>query len=225
MGFEYDPTNPLNKDLWKGQAQKNVHVKDTLDAFGWEYDPTNPLNKDLWKGQAQKNVHAKDTLDAFGWEYDPTNPLNRELWKGQSQKNVLAKDTMEAFGWQYDPTNPLNKEEQKKAWQAQAHKNALIKKSANAFEIEKIELTKEEKKARWKADSTGLAAKALNALTITDKKKKTESEAEYIVNYMVRNDHSAGLTFGLSKDLEPLSNMNIVMDTAKAYCGILLIFV
>ena len=49
-----------------------------------------------------------------------------------------------------DPTNPLSREEQKKAWQSQSHKNVLVKKTLKALEIEKKEMTKEEKVARWK---------------------------------------------------------------------------
>ena len=49
----------------------------------------------------------------------------------------------------------MNKEQQKKAWQDQSSRNVLIKKGAKAFEIEKIPLTKEQKKAKWKADKTG----------------------------------------------------------------------
>ena len=60
------------------------------------------------------------------------------------------------FTFQKDPTSPLSREEQqKKAWQAQSSRNVLAKKTAEAFKIEKIPLTKEEKKAKWKADSTG----------------------------------------------------------------------
>ena len=123
----------------------------------------------------------------------------------------------EGFGWKYDPTNPLSKEEQKKAWQEQSHKNILVKKGADAFELEKKALTKEEKKARWRVDTTGKTAKALDAITggIADKKKKIESEASYIMNY-------GGNTLGGASDLEPLSAINIVMTTAKAKCGIFL---
>ena len=47
-----------------------------------------------------------------------------------------------------DPTSPLSREEQqKKAWQAQSNKNILAKKSAKAFEIEKLPTTKKEKKS------------------------------------------------------------------------------
>ena len=56
----------------------------------------------------------------------------------------------------------MNKEEQKKAWQAQSSRNVLAKKTAEAFKIEKIPLTKEEKKAKWKADSTGKAIDTKN---------------------------------------------------------------
>ena len=46
-----------------------------------------------------------------------------------------------------DPSSPLTREEQqKKAWQAQSNKNVLAKKSAKAFEIEKLPSTKKEKK-------------------------------------------------------------------------------
>ena len=47
-----------------------------------------------------------------------------------------------------DPTSLLSREEQqKKAWQAQSNKNILAKKSAKAFEVEKLPSTKKEKKS------------------------------------------------------------------------------
>ena len=52
------------------------------------------------------------------------------------------------FTFLKDPTSPLSREEQqKKAWQAQSNKNILAKKSAKAFEIEKLSSTKKEKKS------------------------------------------------------------------------------
>ena len=51
------------------------------------------------------------------------------------------------FTFQKDPTSPLSREEQqKKAWQAQSNKNILAKKSAKAFENEKLSSTKKDKK-------------------------------------------------------------------------------
>ena len=85
---------------------------------------------------------------------------------------------MDAFGWDYDPSNPLSREEQREKWQQQAEKNVLVKKSAKAFEKE---LSAEEKKAKWKADKTGLVAKTLGALTHVEKKKVTQKQADYML--------------------------------------------
>ena len=84
--------------------------------------------------------------------------------------------------------------------------------------IEKKPLTLEEKKARWKADATGKKAFCVEALTVSDKKKKVESEANYIMNYGGRS------SLNTANDLEPLTAINIVMTTAKAEYGILLLF-
>ena len=113
-----------------------------------------------------------------------------------------------------DPTNPLNREEQRKAWQAQSQVNVLVKKTAKAFEIEKIPLTKEQKKAKWKTDSTGKAAKALDAFSFLEKKKETQTEADNIVNRML-GTQGGSTTLGMAMDLEPLATIHIVMDTAK----------
>ena len=213
------------KKAWREQSHRNVLAKQSIEGFGWKYDPNNPLSeeqKKVWQAQGHKNVLAKNSIEAFGWKYDPNNPLSEEqkkAWQAQSHKNVLAKNSIEAFGWKYDPNNPLNKEEQKKAWQDQSHKNVLAKKAVDAFLIEKKPLTMEEKKARWKADATGKKAFCVDALTVSDKKKKVESEANYIMNYGGRSSLST------ANDLEPLTAINIVMTTAKAKCGISLLLV
>ena len=80
IGWQYDPTNPLNKEeqkkAWMAQSQTNVLAKKSVEAFG----------------------------DGIGWKYDPTNPLNKEeqkkAWQEQSQRNVLANKACTAFGMQ-----------------------------------------------------------------------------------------------------------------------------
>ena len=92
------------------------------------------------------------------------------------------------MGWQYDVNDARSEDEQKKAWQVQSQKNILVKKTVNAFGyVEKKPLTKEEKKAKWKADTTGLVAKTLGALTMAGKKKETESAAMSILDYSKGN--------------------------------------
>ena len=88
-----------------------------------------------------------------------------------------------------------------------------MQKGANAFAIEKPEMTKEQKKAKWmKGGGTlGLASKGLGALTFKDNKKKTQNEAYDIMNKC----KTTGLTFGVANDLVPLSQLKITMDTAK----------
>ena len=80
IGWQYDPTNPLNKEeqkkAWMAQSHTNVLAKTSIEAFG----------------------------DGIGWKYDPTNPLNKEeqkkAWQEQSQRNVLANKACTAFGMQ-----------------------------------------------------------------------------------------------------------------------------
>ena len=119
------------------------------------------------------------------------------------------------MGWQYDVNDSRGEEEQKKAWQVQSQKNVLAKKTVNAFKIEKKPLTKEEQKAKWKADTTGLVAKTLGALTIAGKKKETESAAMSILDYSKGN---ACMTFGVAWEM---GKSIIVIDTAKVgFCDI-----
>ena len=108
----------------------------------------------------------------------------------------------------------LGKEEQKKVWQASGTSATLVTKGANAFALEKKEMSKEQKKAKWmKGGGTlGLASKGLGALTFKDNKKKTQNEAYNIMDKC----KTTGLTFGVANDLVPLSQLKITMDTAKA---------